>query len=210
MYSFINAENLLQGMTGETEFVAFDVETTGLYPEMDRITEIGAVRLTLTHEKATFCELVDPGQPIQPDASRVSGITDEMVRGKPTIEDILAPFIAFVSSAPLVAHNAPFDAAFLFNALKRSNWPLLPNPILDTRLLAKALWPSWGRYSLAQVLESIGITKPRGHRALEDARSCGQVFVACVRKILEQAEVTGQVKMRTVFRLAEDDVDQPV
>src|SRR4030042_5800238 len=90
MYRYIDSRPLLEHSSEEKEFVAFDLETTGLNPETDHITEIGAVKFTLTKQTDIFDELIDPGKSIHPDAVRVSGLTDEMVQGQPVIGDVLA------------------------------------------------------------------------------------------------------------------------
>ncbi len=210
MYRFMDAGPFWEKVTRGTEFVAFDLETTGLEPETERITEIGAVRFTLERPLENFSHLIDPGRPIHPDAVRVSGITDEMVRGQPAAATVLEPFLDFVGAAPLVAHNAPFDASFLCLALRRAGRPLPANPVFDTRLLAKTLWPHFPGYSLARVLDALGIAHDTLHRALEDAAACRDVFVRIVEKIMDEKLLTNALRFRAALRLTEDDVDQPV
>jgi DNA polymerase III epsilon subunit family exonuclease len=210
MYRFIDAGPFWEHITRRTEFVAFDLETTGLEPETERITEIGAVRFTLERHLGNFNQLIDPGRSIHPDAVRVSGITDLMVRGQPAVETVLEPFLDFVDSAPLVAHNAPFDASFLCLALRRAGRPLPANPIFDTCLLAKTLWPHFPRYSLTRVLDALGIAHDTLHRALEDAAACRDVFVRITEKIMDEKLLTNALRFRAALCLTEDDVDQPV
>ena len=95
------------------KFVAFDLETTGTKPQKDMIVEVGAVLFDGSCAVRSYGSLINPGLPIPPDASAVNGITDEMVRGKPGIADILGEFADFCGDLPLVAHNAPFDFKFL-------------------------------------------------------------------------------------------------
>lgn len=98
------------------EFIAFDLETTGLHPVFSRIIEIGAVRFrgdgTVLE---SFQQLVDPRCEISAGAAAVNGITGEMVAGQPTIEEVLPCFIDFIGDGPVVmmAHNAGFDMGFL-------------------------------------------------------------------------------------------------
>ena len=94
-------------------FVAFDIETTGLTPVVDRIVEIGAVKFRNRKIIDTFQELIDPEMPISPGAFAVNGITDDMVRGKPVIEHVLPGFVDFLGQAIPMAHNSPFDIGFL-------------------------------------------------------------------------------------------------
>jgi DNA polymerase-3 subunit epsilon len=87
-------------------FIAFDLETTGIVAGLDSIVEIGAVRFEDGQVDGIFSTLIDPRRPIPPGASAVNGISNEMVQGKPFIEDILAPFVEFCGDDYLVAHNA--------------------------------------------------------------------------------------------------------
>jgi DNA polymerase III epsilon subunit family exonuclease len=101
-------------------FVAFDTETTGLFPIRHRLVEIGAVHFRLDdHELATFEQLIDPQIPIPREVQQVHGITDTMVRGQSTVEQVLPRFIEFLGPCDtiLLAHNAPFDLGFLAIAL---------------------------------------------------------------------------------------------
>lgn len=98
-------------------FVAFDLETTGLDPKKEKIVEIGAVKFDRLGPIGRFSVLIHPGKPMPEEASRVNGITDAMLAGKPPIEAVLPDFLAFIDGAALVAHNAPFDCSFMDAAL---------------------------------------------------------------------------------------------
>ena len=100
----------------DVDFVAFDLETTGLSPISCRIVEFGAVRFNLAAgELETFEQIVDPQCPIPPETIRVHGITDAMVRGMPTVSEVLPAFLGFLGGPDtvLMAHNASFDIGFL-------------------------------------------------------------------------------------------------
>jgi DNA polymerase III epsilon subunit family exonuclease len=101
------------------DFIAFDLETTGTHPQEDEIVEIGAVRFVGLQAQEGFGKLINPGIVIPPDAQAVNGISDEMVAGKPKIEEVLGDFADFCGDLPLVAHNAPFDYKFLSAAIDR-------------------------------------------------------------------------------------------
>jgi DNA polymerase-3 subunit epsilon len=97
--------------------VAFDLETTGLDPKRERIVEIGAVKFDRRGPIGRFSVLIDPGIPMPAEASRINGITDAMLAGKPSLDEVLPDFLRFIGDAFLVAHNAPFDCSFLDAAL---------------------------------------------------------------------------------------------
>ena len=156
------------------KIIVIDLETTGLYPERgDRIVEIGAVPIlgdvVLTDEG--FETFVDPGVPIPPQITEITGITDEMVRGAPRIEDTLPLFIEYIEDFPLVAHNAPFDMGFLELALKKIGLKPLENEIIDTVLLSKRVFSNSSRHNMDAVLRRLGISydTTKRHRSMEDA-----------------------------------------
>lgn len=168
----------------DTEFLAFDLETTGLHPVACQIVEIGAVRFrgdgTVLGE---FQQLVDPGSAIPADASAIHGITDDDVAGQPSIRETLPRFLDFVGDAPVVmlAHNAPFDLGFLSVAISRLRRPWPSHPVVDTLTLSRR------RVRLANhKLETIGrylrLIDDERHRALDDTRLLKDVFLHLVRR----------------------------
>jgi DNA polymerase-3 subunit epsilon len=107
-------------------FCAFDIETTGLDPRLDRIVEIGAVKFDRRGPMGRYSVLINPGIPMPEEAGRVNGISDAMLAGKPPLEAVLPDFLRFTAGAVIVAHNAPFDCGFineklaaLFNGAKK-------------------------------------------------------------------------------------------
>jgi DNA polymerase-3 subunit epsilon len=99
-------------------FTAFDLETTGLDPQKDRIVEIGAVRFDRRGIAARFSTLINPGIPMPPGAGQVNNITDEMLSGRPSLDAVFPDFVRFIAGTILVAHNAPFDCGFVNAGLK--------------------------------------------------------------------------------------------
>ena len=120
------------------EFVAFDLETTGTQPNENAIVEIGAVRFSGSEPLVGFGKLINPGMPIPAEASRVNGITDEMVKDAPPIESIRV----ILWGIPLVAHNASFDFKFLLSDVKRLKRSS-QGPVLDTLSLARKVFQVW-------------------------------------------------------------------
>jgi DNA polymerase III subunit epsilon len=161
-------------------FVAFDVETTGLIPGVDRIIELAGVAFQDGQVLDETSCLVDPGIPIPAAASGINGISDEMVRGRPSVAAELPGFIAFLSRGTPVAHNASFDAGFISAALEEAGLPGPAGPILDTRGLARRAFPRRSSYSLGNLARDLGIEERGAHRALADARTCMRLFLACV------------------------------
>ncbi len=127
------------------DLVVVDVETTGWLADAASITEIGAVRLSPGRPMAEFSALVNPGAPIPPDITALTGITDAMVGAAPPIAEVLPGFLSFAGGAVMVAHNAPFDVGFLTAACQDCglDWP--PHAVIDTAVLSRDLPASHDR-----------------------------------------------------------------
>ncbi len=166
------------------KFVAFDLETTGTKPQEDMIVEVGAVLFDGDQAIKGYGVLVDPGIPIPSDASAVNGITDDMVRGKAKIVDILPEFAEFCGDLPLVAHNAPFDYKFLMEDVNLHKSVAPKGVVLDTLPLARKVFPSLPNYKLWTLVRHFNFPSGTFHRAEEDSSYCGLLFA----KILETLE----------------------
>lgn len=164
-------------------FVAFDLETTGFLPGIDRIVEIGAVRFVEGQVEAVFSTLVDPLMPIPEAASRVNGIFNEMVTGKPTIESLLPSFAEFCGHDPMVAHNAAFDFQFLVSEIQKHETPAPKGIVLDTFTMAKKIFPGLANYKLGTLVQHLQIPSGQFHRAEEDASYCGQLFIKMIERM---------------------------
>lgn len=170
------------------DFIAFDLETTGIQPQTDAIVEIGAVRFRGTEPDESYCTLVDPGRPIPPEASAVNGITDDMVAGRPGIASVLAGLAEFCGELPLVAHHAPFDFKFLLRAVEAYKAPAPKGVVLDTCALARVVFPGMPNYKLGTLIRRLGFSTGTLHRAEEDSICCGRLFT----RIVEALEKAGQ------------------
>jgi len=185
------------GHSSNITFTAFDIETTGLTPVVDRIVEIGAVRFCGNQVIDTFDELVEPLRPISHGASSVNGITDEMVQGTPTIEEVLPRFLNFLGDTVPVAHHAPFDVWFLAYEFSRLKLSVPDKPVLDTCVIPKSLFPHAGSYSLENLAGLFRIKSETFHRALVDAIVCMKILNRCVVEMggLEQVSLSGILEM---------------
>ena len=162
--------------------MAFDVETTGLFPGIDRIIELAGVAFDGPAVIGSFQQLVDPEVPIPPEAARVNGITDEMVRGCPGIGSALPSFLDFLRTGTPVAHNAAFDVGFVTADLRRAGLAPPEGPVLDTRGLARRAFPARISYSLSNLVRDLRLEQP-AHRALADAHACRALFLECVKHL---------------------------
>jgi DNA polymerase-3 subunit epsilon len=155
------------------EFVALDLETTGLFAETDRIVEVGAVRFDRTgRELGRFERLVHPGRPMSPAAQAIHGISDAVLAGAPGAATVLPVFVAWLGApgtAVLLAHNASFDAGFLGRELARLGHPLPGLRIVDTLAAARRRWPEAPDHRLETLARRLGLGGDGPHRALADS-----------------------------------------
>ncbi len=175
--------------------VALDIETTGLDPESDGITEIGAVRFKGERIEDEWHSLINPGQRIPAHITRLTGITDAMVRNAPTIHEVLDDLAAFVGDFPVLGHNVRFDLSFL-----RKHGILRENEALDTYEMAAVLVPNAGRYQLGALAQTLKIALPATHRALDDARVTQKVFT----RLYDAALILPIEVLAEIVRLGDD------
>jgi DNA polymerase III epsilon subunit family exonuclease len=172
-------------LLSDVEFVAFDLETTGLFAIGSQIVEIGAVRFRLDGtEIGAFEQLIDPLCEMSEEVMGVHGISNEMVRGQPTIAEVLPRFIDFLGSSDttLLAHNAAFDLGFLGFAFAKSGVPHPQHRIIDTLSLAQNCVRGSRSYKLEDLAVYFGVAECEDHRGLSDARLVAHVF----RKIVSR------------------------
>lgn len=166
----------------ELTFVVFDTETTGLRPEAgDRVISIAGVRVRggRVVRRDIFDALVHPGRGIPPESVKFHGITDSMVADAPAIEAVLPAFLRFAEGAVLVGHEASFDLRFLEPEARRLALSSLSTgrPILDTRLLSRALHGPGADHNLEAMALRLGVEVGGRHSALGDALTTAEIFV---------------------------------
>lgn len=161
----------------DLEFIAFDTETTGIYPTSDALVELAAVRFSLAKGKiAYFQTLINPERIIPRRVSAIHGITNEMVKDAPSVEQALVAFLQFSEDALFVAHNARFDVDFLAVHALRLGIELPRSIVFDTLRLARRLRPDLASYRLEALTKEFGVEASEYHRALADSYSCMDVF----------------------------------
>ncbi len=169
----------------DTEFVIFDIETTGLSPLNCQITEIGAVLYRNGEVLDRFSTFADPGEPIPANIVELTGITDEMVKGAPTPLEAVKAFLAFAGDRTLIAHNANFDMGFIRKVAEDNEIPL-KNAYLDTLALSRFLNPDLKKHKLDTLQQYFGLEDFNHHRAFEDAEMLGKIFDAMVNKMQQE------------------------
>ncbi len=168
-------------------FVVFDVETTGLSKAKDRLTEIGAVKIVNGEITDRFNTFVNPLIPIPEKITKLTGITNDMVKDAPFEDKAVRDFLSFCGDSPLVAHNAPFDTGFISEACKRCDIPF-ENTSIDTVPLCRTLWKGLKNYKLDTISDFLKLPKFNHHRACDDAKALADIFLHAI-KALEDKEI---------------------
>ena len=170
------------------EYVAFDLETTGLSSANDRIIEIGAVVMKNGEELDRFQTFVDPQRPLEKKIVELTGITDEMLKGAPKIEEILPEFLKFVNGRVLVAHNSDFDTGFIRAACARQGLPYTYTAA-DTLILSQNMLPQLNKFKLDIVSNALSLPDFNHHRAADDAVTCGLIMHRLMARMEEELDI---------------------
>ena len=175
-------------MTFDQEFVAFDLETTGLSSRTDRIIEIGAVVMKNGQEVERFQTFVDPERKLDRKIIDLTGITDDMLVGAPKIEDILPKFLEFIGDRVLVAHNSDFDTGFIRAECQRLGYEY-KFTAADTLILSQNLLPQLGKFKLNIVSNALSLPDFNHHRAGDDALTCGLIMARLMQMLEEEHDI---------------------
>jgi DNA polymerase-3 subunit epsilon len=177
--------------------VFFDVETTGLYPNLgDRVCEVGIVVAQGEQILETYAALVNPLRPISPGAAAVNGLNDEILRHQPTFAEIADEVIRRLHGQVVVCHNAPFDLGFLQSELARLGRAWQPHQIIDTLQLARKYF-HFASNSLSAVASALGIVVQDAHRALGDALTTYRVFCYFQQQLGGKSDLSTSIPWQT-------------
>ncbi len=173
-------------------YVVFDVETTGLSSYYDTIIELAAVKVKGGEIIDTFESFVNPHQKLTDTIIELTGITDDMVKDAPELDQVLTDFRDFVGDAVLAAHNARFDMGFLNMGYKKIGQPQMKNPVIDTLELARYLYPDLKNFRLNTLCKKFNIELVSHHRAVYDAQATGyllwKMLIDCTQKGMESLD----------------------
>jgi DNA polymerase-3 subunit epsilon len=169
------------------EYVALDLETTGLNPHGDAIIELAAVKVRAGKSVDSFQTLVNPRYEIEDFIIKLTGITNEMLVPAPKIEDVMQSFIDFIGDDVVVAHNANFDVNFIYDSSLYILNHLFSNSFIDTMRMSRRLFPELPNHKLSTLLEYFRILSPNTHRALGDT----ECVIACYEYMKSEIKSLG-------------------
>ena len=189
----------------DVTFAVLDLETTGLSPVDDRITEVGVVKARGGEVLGEFATLVNPGRSVPAAVAAVTGISDHMVASRPPLEAVLPALVEFLRGTVLVAHNARFDTRFLAAALERHAYPPLALPVVDTAAVARRILRDEVRNCrLSTLAAHVRSRTVPEHRALPDARATLDVL----HHLLERAGSLGATTLEELQAYATSTSDR--
>lgn len=166
-----------------SDYVVFDLETTGLEAKYSHIIEIGALKYRNDMIVDEFSVLINPECKIPEVITEITGITDELVQNERTIKEVLPEFIAFIEDLPLVAHNAPFDLGFIEDKINKLGLPMINNSNIDTVILARKYIPNAYNYKL-ETLKKYFHLEYGSHRSVDDCKTTNYVYQYCKNQAL--------------------------
>ena len=163
------------------DYVVFDLETSGLNPHKDKIIEIGAVKYINNQKVEEFNYLIDPKINISEIITRVTGLTDEDLKGQKTIEKVLPMFLNFIGDLPIVGHNVRFDYDFIEANINRLNLKHLKNKIVDTLFISRITIYDSENHRLETLKKYLKLDY-NSHRAVDDCYTCNALYQYCKNK----------------------------
>jgi len=171
----------------DATYVVFDVETTGLSAVYDTIIELAAVKIKDGNVIDKFESFANPHHALSATTINLTGITDDMVRDAPEIEDVINQFHDWIGDSIMVAHNAKFDMGFLYVGYKKCGLEKTVHPVIDTLELSRLLHPEMKNHRLNTMAKKFNIELTQHHRAIYDTEATGYLLL----NLLKEAEQKG-------------------
>ena len=172
----------------DQEYVVYDTETTGLNSGTDQMIEIGAVKVKNDEIIDRFDELIACPTPLPKIITELTNITDEMLEGKDSEENVTKRFLEFIGDLPLVAHNAQFDISFVTSAVKKYNLKEFNNTVIDTMGMARNMYPEWRNHKLSTLVKNLEVEwdEDKHHRADYDCEGTSKCFYKMLYELKRQ------------------------
>lgn len=191
-FSIIEREKIDRNLKGKSsidilsDYIVFDIETTGLDSFYDDVIEIGAIKVKNNKIVSKFNSLVKPQKEIDEYITELTGINNEMVKDAPTIEEILPDFMDYIGNDILIGHNVNFDINFIYDNLYRNKFDLLVNDFIDTMRISRKLLPGLPHHRLIDLAKYFEIDTTNNHRALKDCEITMNIYEQLKKLALQQ------------------------
>lgn len=170
----------------DATYIVFDVETTGLSSQYDKIIELAAVKVKNGEIIDKFERFSNPGERLNETIKSLTGITDDMLVGAPPIEEVLTDFKEFVGDAVYIAHNASFDMGFIDTGFERLGFGATKNAVIDTLELSRTINTEYGKHGLNFLAKKYGVELTQHHRAIYDAETTAHIFIKMLKQLAER------------------------
>lgn len=164
------------------DFTVIDLETTGRGNKYREITELSAIKYRGYKPVSSFSVLVKPLSPILPFVKELTGITDDMLKDKPQVEDVIEDFVAFIGDDVIVGHNVNFDFNLVYDAYHACTNKHMQNDYMDTLNLSRILNDDLKSHKLEHLCKYFSIDRDIGHRGLVDCEQTGEIYVKMSKK----------------------------
>lgn len=181
-FSIVEREKIERTLKGKStidllsDYIVFDIETTGLDSSYDEVIEIGAIKVKNNKTVSKFNSLVKPKNEIDEYITELTGITNEMVKDAPTIEEVLPDFMDYIGNDILIGHNVNFDINFIYDNLYRNKLDVLTNDFIDTMRISRKLLPELPHHRLIDLAKYFKIDSTNNHRSLKDCEITMNVY----------------------------------
>ena len=162
-------------------YIVFDIETSGLNPHKDKIIEIGAIKYINNKKVDEFSYLIDPEIKLNDIITKVTGITDDDLKGQKKIDEVLPLFLNFIEDYPIIGHNVRFDYDFLESNINKLNLKHIKNKIIDTLFLSRITIYDSKNHKLETLKEYLNLDY-NSHRAVDDCLTCNELYQYCKNK----------------------------
>lgn len=181
-FSIVEREKIERTLKGKStidllsDYIVFDIETTGLDTSYDEVIEIGAIKVKNNKTVSKFNSLVKPKNEIDEYITELTGITNEMVKDAPAIEEVLPDFMDYIGNDILIGHNVNFDINFIYDNLYRNKLDVLTNDFIDTMRISRKLLPELLHHRLIDLAKYFKIDSTNNHRSLKDCEITMNVY----------------------------------
>ncbi len=205
-YLVDDLNDIAQNVKGQNildEYVVFDIETTGLNREINKIIEIGAVKIKDGKIIDKFSSFVNPNEKLSDEIINLTKITDDMLLGAEEENTVLPKFFEFFKDSVLVAHNAEFDIGFIKKWAERNN-KTLENTVLDTLGLSRAIFPEMTKHTLNVIAKKLNISLENHHRAVDDANATAEIFIKFINILKDEYNINN---LEQINKLARTNID---